>query len=243
MTKLSININKVAVIRNSRGKNFPSITEVAIRCQEFGAHGITIHPRPDERHITRKDVFDLKPLVTTKFNIEGNPEKPFVDLILEVKPHQVTLVPDSYDQITSNHGWNVKKHFEFLKEIVAEFEHNEIKTSIFLDPDPKLIEFAAKTGTKQIELYTEAYATEFLKNKKKAVQLYKKTAEIANEYALEINAGHDLSLDNIGFLLQEIPSIKEVSIGHALISEALYLGLENTIQLYLKKIYRSFQRD
>lgn len=239
MTKLSVNINKIASLRNARGGNVPSVVEAAIKCQEFGAHGITIHPRPDERHITRQDVFDLKPVITTEFNIEGNPEKDFIDLVLEIKPEQVTLVPDDIHQITSNHGWNVKKDFDFLCEVIQTFKNQGIRTSIFLDPTPELVELTAKTGTDRIELYTEAFATEYEKNPKNAVKPYLETAKIAQKYGLGINAGHDLSLTNIQCLIEEIPFIDEVSIGHALISEALYLGLENTIQTYLKKIYRA----
>lgn len=241
MTKLSVNINKIATIRNSRGNNYPSIVEAAIKCQKFGAQGITIHPRPDERHITRQDVFDLKPFIVTEFNIEGNPTKSFIDLILAVKPNQVTLVPDLEHQITSNHGWDLIKHYNFLKEVVFEFHNHNIRTSIFLDPNIKYIEIAAKIGTDRIELYTEFFANEYPKNKKNAIRKYKEVARIAClEYGLEISAGHDLSLNNIEFLLKEIPLIKEVSIGHALISEALYFGLEKTIQSYLNKIYRVF---
>jgi len=236
MTKLSVNINKIATIRNARGGNTPSVVEAAIKCQEFGAHGITIHPRPDERHITRQDVYDLKPIVTTEFNIEGNPQKDFVDLVLNIKPEQVTLVPDAIDAITSNAGWDCKTHQSFLKEVISEFKKANIRTSIFLDPNPEMVEFAAKTGTDRIELYTEFYATEFPKNPENAISDYIKTAELAKNYGLGINAGHDLSLENIHYFIQKIPFIDEVSIGHALISEALYLGLENTIQCYLKRM-------
>ncbi|MCB9202846.1 MAG: pyridoxine 5'-phosphate synthase [Flavobacteriales bacterium] len=236
MTKLSVNINKIATIRNARGGNTPSVVEAGIKCQEFGAQGITIHPRPDERHITRKDVYDLKPIVTTEYNIEGNPTPEFIDLVLDVNPEQVTLVPDDIHQITSNHGWDVKKDFDFLCEVIQTFKNKGIRTSVFLDPTPELVELTAKTGTDRIELYTEMYATEFPNNPQKAIESYKKTAEIAQKNNLGINAGHDLSLENIEFLIHEIPYIAEVSIGHALISEALYLGLENTIQGYLRKI-------
>lgn len=240
MTKLSVNINKIATIRNARGGNIPSITKAAIKCQEFGAHGITVHPRPDQRHITYEDIFNLKPLIYKEFNIEGNPEKIFIDLILKIKPNQVTLVPDTYNQITSNHGWDIKKNFSFLKEIIKEFKKNDIRTSIFIDPDIKMIEYATKTGTDRVELYTHFFAKTYKQNPRLAVKKYKDISLIAKKNKLLINAGHDLSLDNIQFLLSEVPLIEEVSIGHALISEALYIGLENTIKLYLKKIKEAF---
>lgn len=236
MTKLSVNINKVATIRNARGGNEPNVVTAAIKCQEFGAQGITVHPRPDERHITYKDIEDLRPIVSTEFNIEGNPIESFMKLVLDNKPEQVTLVPDSVDAITSNAGWDTIKHQDFLKEVIQEFKQNGIRTSIFLDPNPKLVEAAASSGADRIELYTEDFAVEYAKGNKKAVDIYKETALLAKEHGLGLNAGHDLSLDNIEFLIREIPQIDEVSIGHALISEALYLGLENTIQLYLRKI-------
>lgn len=236
MTRLSVNINKIATIRNARGGNQPNVVEAAIKCQEFGANGITVHPRPDERHIRYQDVYDLKKVVNTEFNIEGNPVDSFMKMVLEIKPEQVTLVPDDVDAITSNAGWNTDKHQSFLHEIISELKSNNIRTSIFLDPNPKLIESVAKTGADRIELYTEEFATEFAKGNKKAVEIYKETALLAIEHGLELNAGHDLSLENIEFLIREIPQIAEVSIGHALISEALYLGLENTIQMYLRKI-------
>ncbi|WP_018676385.1 pyridoxine 5'-phosphate synthase [Riemerella columbina] len=236
MTKLSVNINKIATLRNARGGDVPSVTQVAIDAQKFGAEGITIHPRPDERHITRKDVYDLKPLVTTEFNIEGNPHRPFIDMVLEVKPEQVTLVPDADDAITSNAGWNCKTHLEFLKPIIAEFKSAGIRTSIFLDPNPGMVAYAAETGTDRIELYTEAYAKGYDTNKEQAIESYIKTAEEALKHGLDINAGHDLSLDNLKYFAEQIPGLLEVSIGHALISEALYLGLENTIQAYRKRL-------
>lgn len=239
MTKLSVNINKIATLRNARGGYVPSVTEAASKCQEFGAHGITVHPRPDERHITRQDVFDIKPIITTEFNIEGNPQREFLDLIFQVKPEQVTFVPDAEDAITSNAGWDCKTYGSFLTEIISECKKHNIRTSIFLDPNPEMVAFAAKTGTDRIELYTEYYATHYVSDRKKAIQKYKETASIAQEYQLGINAGHDLSLDNIEFFIHEIPFVKEVSIGHALISEALYLGLENTIQCYLKRMARN----
>lgn len=236
MTKLSVNINKIATIRNARGGETPSVTEAAVRIQEFGAHGITIHPRPDERHITRKDVYDLKPLVTTEFNIEGNPHRDFIDMVIKVKPEQVTLVPDADDAITSNAGWDTRKHLDFLKEIIAEFKNAGIRTSVFLDPDPELVEYAAESGADRIELYTEAYAKDYLTNKEQAIKAYYDTAVVAGEFGLGINAGHDLSLENIKYFADHIPNLLEVSIGHALVSEALYMGMENTVQAYLKRL-------
>lgn len=236
MTKLSVNINKIATLRNARGGNVPSVTQVAIDAQKFGAEGITIHPRPDERHITRKDVYDLKPLVHTEFNIEGNPFRPFMDMVLEVKPEQVTLVPDSNDVLTSNAGWDCKANLNYLKVIIAEFKNAGIRTSIFLDPSPEMVQYAAETGTDRIELYTENYAKNYFKNKEQAIEKYVATAEKATEFNLGINAGHDLSLDNLKYFADSIPNLLEVSIGHALISEALYLGLENTIQAYRKRL-------
>ncbi|KUG12319.1 pyridoxine 5'-phosphate synthase [Elizabethkingia sp. HvH-WGS333] len=236
MTKLSVNINKIATLRNARGGDVPSVTQIAIDAQKFGAQGITIHPRPDERHITRKDVYDLKPLVTTEFNIEGNPHRSFIDMVLDVKPEQVTLVPDADNAITSNAGWDCKTHLDKLTDIIAEFKNAGIRTSIFLDPDPAMVEYAAKTGTDRIELYTEAYATNYPKDKDAAIKPYYETALKATEFGLGINAGHDLSLDNLKYFADKIPNLLEVSIGHALISEALYLGLENTIQSYLKRL-------
>lgn len=236
MTKLSVNINKIATLRNARGGDVPSVTQVAIDIQSFGAEGVTVHPRPDERHITRKDVYDLKPLVYTEFNIEGNPHPSFIDMVLEVKPQQVTLVPDADDAITSNAGWDCQKHKEYLTEIISTFKKAGIRTSIFLDPNPKMVKHAFETGTDRIELYTEAYAKNYLSDKEKAIKPYIETALKANEYGLGINAGHDLSLENLQYFAQNIPNLLEVSIGHALISEALYLGLENTIQAYLKRL-------
>ena len=236
MTKLSVNINKIATLRNARGGDVPSVTQVAIDIQSFGAEGVTVHPRPDERHITRKDVYDLKPLVYTEFNIEGNPHPSFIDMVLEVKPQQVTLVPDADDAITSNAGWDCQKHKEYLTEIISTFKKAGIRTSIFLDPNPKMVKHAFETGTDRIELYTEAYAKNYLSDKEKAIKPYIETALKANEHGLGINAGHDLSLENLQYFAQNIPNLLEVSIGHALISEALYLGLENTIQAYLKRL-------
>ena len=238
MTKLSVNINKIATLRNARGGDVPSVTQVAIDIQSFGAEGVTVHPRPDERHITRKDVYDLKPLVYTEFNIEGNPHPSFIDMVLEVKPQQVTLVPDADDAITSNAGWDCQKYKEYLTEIISTFKKAGIRTSIFLDPNPKMVKHAFETGTDRIELYTEAYAKNYLSDKEKAIKPYIETALKANEYGLGINAGHDLSLENLQYFAQNIPNLLEVSIGHALISEALYLGLENTIQAYLKRLVK-----
>ena len=236
MTKLSVNINKIATIRNARGGELPSVTEVAVKLQEFGAQGITIHPRPDQRHITRKDVYDLKPLVHTEFNIEGNPNRPFIDMVLEVKPEQVTLVPDADDALTSNAGWDCEKNIDFLKSVIYEFKNAGIRTSIFLDPNPEMVKFAAETGADRIELYTEAYAKNYSRDKENAIKPYIETAVEAEKLGLGINAGHDLSLDNLKYFADNIPNLLEVSIGHALISEALYLGLENTIQAYLKRL-------
>lgn len=236
MTKLSVNINKIATLRNARGGDVPSVTQVAVDAQKFGADGITIHPRPDERHITRKDVYDLKPLITTEFNIEGNPHRTFIDMVLEVKPEQVTLVPDADDAITSNAGWDCKEHLDFLKSVIAEFKAAGIRTSIFLDPNPEMVKYAAQTGTDRIELYTEAYAKGYTNHKEEAIKLYIATALEAEKYGLGVNAGHDLSLDNLKYFAAHIPNLLEVSIGHALISEALYLGLENTIQSYQKRL-------
>lgn len=234
MTKLSVNINKIATLRNSRGGDVPNVVQVAKDVQRFGGEGITVHPRPDERHIRYQDVFDLRPIVYTEFNIEGNPIKQFVDLVLRAKPEQVTLVPDAEDAITSNAGWDTIKHRDFLQEIIAEFKNNSIRTSIFVDPDPKMIEGAVKTGTDRIELYTEEFATQYAKGNKAAVKPYTRCAEIAGELGLGINAGHDLSLQNIRFFKENIPGLLEVSIGHALIAESIYMGLENVIAQYLK---------
>ena len=236
MTKLSVNINKIATIRNARGGNTPNLVEAAIKIQEFGGQGITIHPRPDERHIRYQDVYDLKPVVTTEFNIEGKPVDSFMELVLNSKPEQVTLVPDAEDAITSNAGWDTIKHFDYLTDVIKTFKEAGIRTSIFLDPNPDLVEAAAKTGADRIELYTEEFATQYGLGNLDAINPYKETAKLAIENGLAVNAGHDLSLDNIEYFIREIPQISEVSIGHALISEALYLGLENTIQAYLRKI-------
>ena len=236
MTKLSVNINKIATLRNARGGNVPDLLQVAKDIERFGGQGITIHPRPDERHIRYQDARDLKSIVTTEFNIEGNPERKFIDLVLEVKPTQVTLVPDADDAITSNAGWNTIKHQDYLKEIIQEFQRNGIRTSVFVDPVLEMIEGAKKTGTERIELYTEAFAHEYGLGNKNGINPYIESAKLANELDLGINAGHDLSLDNIQFFQQNIPGLLEVSIGHALISESLYLGLENVVNMYLQRL-------
>ena len=236
MTKLSVNINKIATLRNARGGNVPDLLQVAKHIQEYGSNGITIHPRPDERHIRYQDARDLKSIVYTEYNIEGNPEKTFVDLVLEIKPTQVTLVPDAIDAITSNAGWNTIKHQSFLKEIIQEFQRNNIRTSIFVDPILEMIEGAKATGTERIELYTEAFAHQYGLGNKNGIQPYVVAANLANELELGINAGHDLSLENIEYFKQNISNLLEVSIGHALISEAIYLGLDNVINMYLNKL-------
>ncbi|MEY4335433.1 MAG: hypothetical protein RLZZ45_352 [Bacteroidota bacterium] len=237
MTRLSVNINKIATLRNSRGGNNPDLIKVALDAERFGAEGITVHPRPDERHIRYTDVRQLKKVLTTEFNIEGNcKEAKFVDLVLEVKPDQVTLVPDAEGQLTSDHGWDTLTHQHYLQEMIALFKSHGIRTSIFCDPDPKMIVGAAETGTDRIELYTEAYASHFAADRLAAVKPYVEAAKVATELGLEMNAGHDLDLHNLAFLIKSIPAIKEVSIGHALIADALYLGLENTIQLYRRQL-------
>lgn len=233
MTKLSVNINKVATIRNARGGNLPNLVQVAKDCERFGAEGITVHPRPDERHIRYKDVYDLSPIVTTEFNIEGFPSQAFINMVLEVKPTQVTLVPDPPGVLTSNAGWDTVKQKDFLKEVIATFHQDNIRTSIFVDTQLTNIENAVETGTKRIELYTGPYAEEFAANKAAAVAPYVKAAELAHQLGLEINAGHDLNLDNLTYFKSNIPYLKEVSIGHALICDALYFGLETTIKKYL----------
>jgi pyridoxine 5-phosphate synthase len=238
MTKLSVNINKIATLRNSRGGNNPNVVEVAIDVQRFGADGVTVHPRPDERHIRYQDVRDIKKIVTTEFNIEGNSqEQKFVDLVLEVKPDQVTLVPDALGQITSNHGWDTKKNKEYLREIISVFKNAGIRVSIFVDPVLEMVEGAAETGTDRIELYTEGYATQYAGGKKEeAVLPYVMAAKRAKELGLGLNAGHDLDLHNLKYLKQKIPWLDEVSIGHALICDALYYGLENAVQLYKRQL-------
>jgi pyridoxine 5-phosphate synthase len=234
--KLSVNINKIATLRNSRGGNLPNLLTVATDIQQFGAEGITIHPRPDERHIKYQDARDLKTIVTTEYNIEGNPIKSFMDLVLEVKPTQVTLVPDAVDDLTSNAGWDTIKNQSFLQEVIKEFKQQGIRTSIFIDTDLKLIEAAAKTGADRIELYTEDFATQFGLGNKMIVKQYTEAAVFGNTLGLGINAGHDLSLDNIQFFKDNIPHLAEVSIGHALIAESLYLGLENVVNMYLHRL-------
>ncbi|MBZ9729522.1 pyridoxine 5'-phosphate synthase [Salegentibacter sp. JZCK2] len=234
MTKLSVNINKIATLRNARGGNIPNVVEAAKKIESFGGQGITVHPRPDERHITYKDVRDLSPIVGTEFNIEGNPVAKFINLVMEAKPAQVTLVPDAEDAITSNAGWDTIKNKGFLQEVIQEFKNNGIRTSIFVDPDEKMIEGAAETGTDRIELYTEEFAVKYAEGDKTGVESYKRCATIAHQLGLGINAGHDLSLDNIKYFKENVPYLDEVSIGHALIAEALYLGLETTIQKYLE---------
>lgn len=236
MTKLSVNINKIATLRNARGGNVPDLLQVAKDIQRFGAQGITIHPRPDERHIRYQDARDLKPIVYTEFNIEGNPQHNFIDLVLECRPEQVTLVPDAIGAITSSAGWDTVKNESYLTEVIAEFKRNGIRTSIFVDPVLKMIEGAKKTGTDRIELYTEAFAYQYGLGNLNAIEPYTKSAVLSNELGLGINAGHDLSLDNIKFFKENIPGLLEVSIGHALISEALYLGLDNVVNMYLHKL-------
>lgn len=236
MTKLSVNINKIATLRNSRGGEIPNVVQFAKDVQAFGAEGVTVHPRPDERHIRYQDVYDLKPVVYTEFNIEGNPIPKFIEMVLEIKPTQVTLVPDAEDAITSNAGWDTKKHKDFLIDVIAAFKAHSIRTSIFVDPVPSMVEAAKATGTDRIELYTESFAHEYSLGNFRGVEPYVKSAEVANEVGLGINAGHDLSLDNIKFFKDNIPGLLEVSIGHALISESLYLGIENVVQMYLAKL-------
>ena len=237
MTKLSVNINKIATLRNARGGNVPDLIQVAKDIQQFGAQGITIHPRPDERHIRYQDARDLKLVVHTEFNIEGNPlEKSFIDLVLECKPTQVTLVPDANHNLTSNAGWDTLKHKDFLTEMVQEFQRNNIRSSIFVDPNLKMIEGAKSIGTDRIELYTEAFAHQYNLGDKNGILPYIEAARLAGNLGLGINAGHDLSLDNIKFFKQNIPNLMEVSIGHALISEAIYLGLENVVNMYLQRL-------
>ncbi|MDX9845371.1 MAG: pyridoxine 5'-phosphate synthase [Tenuifilaceae bacterium] len=234
MTSLSVNINKIATLRNARGGDIPNVLQAAIDCQRFGAEGVTVHPRPDERHIRYQDVRDIRPIITTEFNIEGYPSKSFIDLVLEVKPHQVTLVPDPPDAITSNTGWDTISNKSTLREVVKVFKNHGIRTSIFVNADVELVKHAADSGTDRIELYTEPYATNFPVDKEKALEPFLKAAIAAREVGLDLNAGHDLNLQNLRYFTQNIPWLKEVSIGHALIADALYFGLENTIQMYLK---------
>jgi pyridoxine 5-phosphate synthase len=237
MTRLSVNINKIATLRNARGGNTPNLLKMAVDAESFGAQGITIHPRPDERHITYQDARDLKHLLTTEFNIEGNPkEQKFMDLVLELMPHQVTLVPDVIGQLTSNQGWDTIANKDYLIEVIALFKSKGIRTSIFVDARIDMIEGAAQTGTDRIELYTESFASEYAENKKAAIAPFIDVAKRASELGLEINAGHDLSLENLAYFAQNIPNLLEVSIGHALVSDALYLGWENAIRMYRKQL-------
>lgn len=236
MTKLSVNINKVATIRNARGGNVPNVCKVALDCEAFGAQGITVHPRPDERHIRYQDVWDLKPILKTEFNIEGNPTPEFIKLVLAVKPHQVTLVPDAHNAITSNAGWDTETNIDFLTEVTVQFQEAGIRVSIFVDADPRMVEFAAKAGADRVELYTEPYATGYPHDREKAIAPFLEAARVAKKLGLGLNAGHDLSLENLKYLHTIIPWIDEVSIGHALIADALYLGLENTIKQYKEQL-------
>ncbi len=236
MVRLSVNINKVATLRNSRGGNVPDLIQVAFDAERFGAQGITVHPRPDERHVRYSDVYALKKVVGTEFNIEGYPSTDFMKMVIEVKPDQVTLVPDPPNALTSNAGWDAKKNFSFLEEVIKEFTKHNIRTSVFMETELAQIEWAAKTGANRIELYTEEYATHYKVNREKAIEPYVKAAAKAKECSLGLNAGHDLSLENLKYFSEQIPNLQEVSIGHALIADALYLGLENTIQLYLRQL-------
>ncbi len=236
MTRLSVNINKIATLRNARGGNIPDVQKVAKDCEQFGAQGITVHPRPDERHIRHSDVELLKPLVTTEFNIEGYPSESFMELVTRVKPDQVTLVPDPPEVLTSSAGWDSLKHQNFLKEVIGEFQRHGIRTSIFIGTEVRLIEGAAKTGTNRVELYTEPYATKYPSDAEAAIKPFLEAATVAREVGLELNAGHDLSLENLRYMKLQIPWLKEVSIGHALIADALYYGLQNTIQMYLRQL-------
>ena len=236
MTRLSVNINKIATLRNARGGNIPNVLKAAVDCQRFGAEGITVHPRPDERHIRFQDVRDIRPLITTEFNTEGNPSRSFLDLVGEVLPDQVTLVPDAHDAITSNEGWDTVTHSDFLKDIIAELKSLGIRTSIFVGTDIRMIEHAAVTGTDRVELYTEPYAIIYPSDPEAAVKPFIFAAEAASRVGLGLNAGHDLNLQNLKYFNDHVPGLLEVSIGHALISDALYYGLENTIQMYLRKL-------
>lgn len=236
MTKLSVNINKIATLRNSRGGDTPNVVQFAKDVQRYGSEGVTIHPRPDERHIRYQDAYDLKPVVYTEYNIEGNPIPKFMDMVLEIQPTQVTLVPDSIDTLTSNAGWDTIKNKDFLVDVISQFKAKGIRTSIFVDPDLKQIEGAKATGTDRIELYTEAFAHQYSLGNENAIKPYTECAKLANEIGIGVNAGHDLSLDNIQFFKQNIPDLLEVSIGHALISESLYLGIENVVNMYKNKL-------
>jgi pyridoxine 5-phosphate synthase len=236
MTKLSVNINKIATIRNARGGNVPDVLKAAMDCERFGADGITVHPRPDERHIRFQDVRDIRPVIKTEFNIEGYPSDSFIQLVSEVRPHQVTLVPDPPGVLTSNAGWDTIKNKSFLRQVTDEFRKQGIRTSIFIEANPEMIRHASDTGTDRVELYTESYAKEYPVNKEKAVRPFIEAARVAGETGLGLNAGHDLDLSNLNYFARQIPGLLEVSIGHALISDALYFGLENTIQLYLRQL-------
>ncbi len=238
MTSLSVNINKIATLRNARGGNLPNVVKAALDCERFGAQGITVHPRPDERHIRYKDVADLKPMLTTEFNIEGYPSRSFIDLVAEIRPAQVTLVPDPPGVLTSNAGWDTIQHASFLKEVIDEFHLHGIRTSVFIETDPLMIRNAAKTGTDRIELYTESYAKYFASGREDAVRPFISAASVAIESGLGVNAGHDLNLENLRYFAHQLPGLMEVSIGHALICDALYYGLENTIQLYLRQLQK-----
>ena len=236
MTRLSVNINKIATLRNARGGNIPNVFKIAIDCQKYGAEGITVHPRPDERHIRYQDVHDIKPIITTEFNIEGYPSDSFIQLVLSILPHQVTLVPDPPNALTSSAGWDTIKNKDYLRQIVSTFKRNGIRTSIFVDPDPEMVKHASDTGTERVELYTEPYASSFSTNQQLAIEPFIIAAETAKKVGLGLNAGHDLNLENLNFFAKNIPNLLEVSIGHAIIADALYFGLENTIQMYLKQI-------
>ncbi len=233
MTRLSVNINKIATLRNSRGGAVPSVKDATINCQKFGAQGITVHPRPDERHITRKDVYEIKPLITTEFNIEGYPSEDFLKMVIEVQADQVTLVPDTHAQLTSDHGWDTWRNMGFLKDVISRLQENGIRTSIFVDADLSAIEGAAEIKTDRVELYTEPYARLYPLERSKAVEPFVKAAKFAADAGIDVNAGHDLNLENLNYLYHKLPNLKEVSIGHALIADALYLGLETTVQKYL----------
>jgi len=235
-TKLSVNINKIATLRNARGGDMPNVLKTALDIERFGGQGITVHPRPDERHITYADVYELRPAISTEFNIEGYPNKSFMDMVLEIQPAQVTLVPDPPGVLTSNAGWDTITHESFLKEVISEFQARNIRTSIFIETEAKLIENAAKIGTDRVELYTESYATDYPKNKEAAIREFVRAGEVAQKVGLGLNAGHDLSLENLRYFAENVPGLLEVSIGHALISDALYFGLENTVQMYLNQL-------
>jgi pyridoxine 5-phosphate synthase len=236
MTRLSVNINKIATLRNARGGNIPDVKKAAVDCQRFGAEGITVHPRPDERHIRYQDVRDIRPVINTEFNIEGYPSRSFLDLVISVKPDQVTLVPDPPDAITSSEGWNTIRHKAFLKEVIAELKENGIRTSIFVDTNPDFIENASLTDCDRVELYTEPYARNYIVDPEKAVKPFREAGAAARDAGLGLNAGHDLNLENLKFFNREVEGLQEVSIGHALISDALYFGLENTIQMYRRQL-------